>query len=68
MLSPAGVCWACSRSASSPAAILHRFFFSPEAEQTEEELQEEIHKVQCILRARGYRVRFIGPNLLPLSL
>lgn len=30
------------------------FFFLLEAEQSEEELQEEIHKVRCILQARGY--------------
>lgn len=45
-----------------PSAGLHRtyqplcigFSFPLEAEQTEEELQEEIHKVRCILRGLGY--------------
>lgn len=59
-----------------PAAGLNRaqhlfyigFFLLLEAEQTEEELQEEIHKVRCILQTRGYRARFLGPSLLPPSL
>lgn len=55
VLSPQPVC-------IGPSAGLHRthqplcigFSFPLEAEQTEEELQEEIHKVRCILRSLGY--------------
>ena len=54
----------CAQERASPAGLQWDLFFHPEAEQTVEELQDEIHKVQWVLGkgvlGMGVRAQALG--------